>query len=456
MTQPQVGREYVDRVPGRSARMRAKADVRWRYGGAMVKAFFVPALLLVELYKRRPESEQRFLIWLFFVVVGFTLVMGGDIVRHQARAEILFEGMTFSEFIDEMMRVLTFQYSELGTRDAYNTIISYLFGGLLGLPQLYVPFVAAFYGFFFAGSVVIVLRHMAISKLNYVLAAFVIIFIFTMDIRGIQTVRTWTGLWVLTFACLKYYETGQHRYLLLMFVPPFIHFGYWMMAIPAWLVLVFGSKPLLYTSLVVVSSFTAVIPAEPVKQLLGQTDRGAHSTRAYGVEDFDRDRVARFEERLETAPNWYIAYRQSGLQRWAPTFLVLTLFLSGIYSRVMSSFQKRIFSIGVLTLAFSNMTWFLFAMHNRTLTIASVFILAGFLMARFDPETSKKFRNLPPYYQWGLHVSLLFWFLLLLFNISTTLDRLSVFAFFAPFAVFIDPELNMSVKEFLNMLLGRG
>ena len=455
MSRPQPTSAENDRLLSPPGGVKPGLDSRRRYATAVLKACLLPPLLLIDLTKRRPENEQRFLIWLFFVVFGFTFILGGDAVSHQWRVETYFARLTFYEFLEDLFRILTFRVTDGGARDVYNHVISYLFGGVLHLPQLYIPFVAAVYGYFFAGSVVLIFRHLTWSKLNYILVAFLLFFVFLQGLQGIQTVRTWTGLWVLVYASLKYYETGQRRYLLLMFAPPFIHFGYWIMCIPAWIVLVYGSRPFLYTVLVAVSSFTAFLPAQEIKGFLAETERGAHSVAAYSVEEMRTDRFARFESGMQHT-NWYNAYRQAGLHRWAPIILVLTIYASGLYGRAMSFYQRRIFSIGVLTLAFSNLTWFLFAVHNRTLTIASVFILAGFLMARLDPKTAANFRSLPPYYQWGLHLSLLLWFPFFLFNVSVTLDRLGVLAFFAPFLVFIDPEMNIPVKAFLNMLLGRG
>lgn len=456
MYRPHIKKEEprlaVDALPAAKVVPKAK---QW-YANAVLKALFLPVLLLVDLTRRKTEKEQRFLIWLFFVVFGFTFFFtpGIDAIRHQANVEYRFSIMTFGQFLEDLWRMLTFRVAQYGARDVYNHIISYVFGNVLGLPRLYIPFVAAFYGYFYAGSVVLILRHLKLNRLNYVLAAFVLLFLFVQGIQGIQTVRTWTGLWVLVYACLKYYETRRLRYLILMFTPPLFHFGYWLMAIPAWIVLVYGSRPLLYSSLVAISSFTAFLPSQPFVGVVERTERGADSLQWYHREQ-QVDQLAAFQSgRGQT--NWYNAYRRAGLQRWAPTVLVITLFMSGIYSRRMTFYQRRIFSIGVLTLAFSNLTWFIYAVHNRTLTIASVFILAGFLMARFDPKTAPHFRGLPPYYQWGLHLSLLLWFPLLLFLLSITFDRLSLFAFFAPFLVVLDPELNISVKEFLNFLLGRG
>lgn len=445
-----------ERVPVRLlSPPRGEGDLRQKYAQAVIKAISIPALLLVDLMQRRPEKEQRFLIWLFFIVFGVTFVLGGDAVSHQWRVETYFAYLSFNDFLEDLWLIVTFRTTEYGARDLYNHLISYLFGGVLNLPQLYIPFVAAVYGYFFAGSVVLILRHMTLSKLNYVLAGFVLLFLCIQGLQGIQTVRTWTGLWVLVYACLKYYETRKMPYLLLMFTPPLFHFGYWLMAIPAWIVLVYGSRPLLYTVLLALSSFTAFLPTQPVEEFIATTERGAASLQAYSRETQVTNRLARFESGMAQT-NWYNAYRQAGLHRWAPIILVLTIYGSGLYSQAMSAFQRRIFSVGVLTLAFSNLMWFVSAVHNRTLTIAAVFILAGFLMARFHPETSKHFRGLPPYYQWGLHLSFLVWFPALLFAISVTFDRLSVFTFFAPFIVLIDPELNMPLKEALRMLLGRG
>lgn len=429
-----------------------KAD-RKILASAFVQFLFAPILLLLNLRGASTERHQRLLITLFFAAFGSTMLIGGDAIRHQWVVETFFSQLSFSAWLSDLWLILTFRTTVGGAHDVYNHTISYLFGGVLDLPQLYIPFVAAVYGYFYAGSVVHVLRNLRLSKLNYVLAGFVALFIFTKGLEGVQTVRTWTGMWVLVYGCLKYYETRRLRYLLLIFAPPFIHFGYWVMTIPAWIVLVYGSRPLLYTVLVALSSFTSFLPSQPVTELISQTERGAASLQWYQVEE-RQDAFDSFERQaLDT--NWYNAYRQAGIQRWAPIVLVLTLFLSGVYEQKMNGYQQRIFSVGVLTLAFSNMTWFVFAIHNRTLTIAMIFLLAGFLLARLDPENTQKFRRLPPYYQWGLHLALVLWIPLILFNVSVSFDRMSAFALVLPFLVWLDPELNIALKEVLNVLLGR-
>ena len=425
------------------------------YARTALLAVTFPALLAVDFWRSASWRHRHWIITIFFTVFGSVVLLGtGDGYRIQRGVEFYYAEVPFTVWLDDLWRILTFQFTDGPSKDLYRHLASYFFGGVLGAPQLFFPFVAFVYGYFYAGSVLHVLRHFNLSTANYVILSFVFVFLFVKGLEGFYTVRTWTGLWILVYATLKYYEERRLRYALLMFVPPFIHIGFFVMAIPAWIVLFFGNRVILYTGIFLVSSVTTVLPVQDVTSFIAQTERGEHQVRAYSREQ-QSDAVEDFQ-RIREETNFYNAYRRAGLQRWAPTVLVFALLASGAYLRFMTPYQRSIFSIGILTLALSNMTWFLFAVHNRTLTIAMVFILAAFLLARLDPETKKHFQALPPWYTWGLHLSLLLFVPLMMFQVSVVMDRMSVFVFGFPFVVWLFPELNLSVKEALNMLLGRG
>lgn len=421
---------------------------------SVMLAVFIPVSLIASLWMNLSWAQRRWAITLFFTVFGSIMLIGtGDGYVHQQAVENYYSKITLREFLLEMGQILTFQLTPSGAKDVYKHVISYLFGGLLDLPQLFFPFVATVYGYFFGGSMLFVLRNFNLAKANYVLIAFVGVFIFVKGVEGFYSVRTWTGLWMLVYGSLKYFETRRLRYAALMFAPLLVHVAFFILAIPAWIVLVFGSRPSIYASIFLISSVTTVLPVEDTTNVLSGTERGASQVQAYLV---DEQKVALEEyENLEGSTIWYNAYRKAGLQRWAPTLLVFVLLFSGVYTRVMTPIQQHIFSIGLLTMALSNSTWFLFALHNRSFTVATVFLLAGFLMARLDPRTGDQFSRLPQYYRWGLHASILFFIPLIMFQISLVLDRSSVFLFGLPFVVWWDPELNMSLKQLLNALLGR-
>lgn len=424
--------------------------------GSILMAATIPALLTVEFWKTRSERYRHWLLTLFMVVLGFVALVdaSGDARRHLMAVELVYLQMPFSVFVEDLWRILTFRLTESGTKDVYKHLVSYFFGGVLGLPQLFFPFVAGVYGYFFAGSVLHVLRHFTLSRANYVVLAFVFVFLMLSGIDGYFTVRTWTGLWILVYACLKYHEQPRLRYLLLMFVPPFVHLGYFLLAIPAWFVLVFGSRPMAYVVIFGLSSVTTILPQEQITRQIASTERGAAQVQGYYIQEQDSAIEEFMGQRQQT--NFYNAYRRAGLQRWAPTVLVITLLACGMYLKWMTRFQKRIFSIGLLTLAFSNATWFLFAVHNRSLTIAMVFILAAFLMARLDPRTRDRFRRLPGYYKWGVHLSLLLFAPLIMFAASVLLERYGFYSLGAPFMALVEPESNIDFKEAIRFLLGRG
>lgn len=436
---------------GSQMNQKARVESGRAYAFAVVAAIAAPAVLVVSFWKRRSERFLRFAITLLFTVFATVgLMESGDAVRHQLAVDIYYTRIDFSHFLRELWQILTLQVTDSGARDVYRHVVGYFFGGVLGMPQLFFPFVATVYGYFFAGSVIHVLRTFSFSKANYVVLGFGFVFLFLMGIDGFYTVRTWTGMWVLVYACLKYHETKKPRYLFLMFVPPFIHFGYFLMAIPAWVVLVFGPRPLIYSGLFVVSIFSNFLPHQPVAEQLASTERGQEVVGSY-LRTEESVALDEFAQRSGNT-NFYNAYRQSGLQRWAPTILALILVATNVYARGMNSYQKRIFSIGLVMLTLSNLTWFLYAVHNRTLTIATIFILAAYLMARLDERTNRQFFGLPPYYKWGVHLSLAAFVPLMMFQLSMLVERTSIWFLGAPVIPLLFPEANMSVKQALRLL----
>lgn len=426
-----------------------------KYTGSLLLAALAPWLLVVAAVRSSSFQYRHWAITLFFTIFGSVTLLGtGDGYVHQLAVENYYSHLTLEQFLDDLWKILSFQVSEVNSKDVYIHVMSFIFGGVLHAPKLFFPFVATFYGYFFAGSVLLVLKNFRWSSANYVITGFVGIFLFVKGLDGFYSVRTWTGLWVLVYACLKYHQTRRARYMILMFVPPLIHIGWFVMAIPAWIVLALGARPKMYAVIFLASSVTTVLPVQDAEQVLSSTERGALQVEAYRVEE--RAVALQAYEQLQGETNFYNAYRKSGLHRWAPTFFILALLLTGIYQKGMNEYQKNIFSVGVLMMALSNATWFLFALHNRSLIAAMPFLLAAFLMARLSPETERNFVGLSSFYRWGLHLSILTFIPFIIFNMSTLADRLSIFIFGFPVLVWLDPEINMSLKQFLNVVLGRG
>ena len=449
---------FTSQVPRQTKRFPIAA----RAGFLILASVVAPVLLLLAAWKTSSQRYRHWLLTAFVTMYGATIAIrydptghGVDGVRHLLLVYDHYVGMTFATFLSDVWNILTFrEASHSGILDLYKHVVSYFVGGVLGQPQLFFTVIAFVYGYFFTGSLLEIFRLVKWRHLNYIVLGLAAMLFLVKNIEGVNTVRTWTGLWVLVYACLRYYDTKKARYALLMLLPPFIHYGYFLMVLPALAVLVLGNRPRAYAVIFVLSSMTTFFNPGDIVDVVSTTERGAQAVAGYYVEE-----EATFAERRARAQSmggrWWRAFQFLGIQKWALNVFIYTLLAAGVYFALMNYRQRSFFSIGLLTLAFSNSTWFLFAVSNRSWLIGCVFILASFIMTRTDPYTGPRLiKQVPPYYKWGVNLSLILFFPFFLYNLSTILDFPSVFMFVAPFVVWVEPDMNMSIKYVLQILLG--
>jgi hypothetical protein len=360
--------------------------------------------------------------------------------------------MPFKQFLYEIFQVLTFQLTDSKAQDLYKHFLSYLCGAVLEMPFLFFPIVALVYGYFFSGSVLEVLKGVKNIKLrsHKLFWSLVILFVLYKNVEGINTVRTWTGLWVLVYACLKYYRTRKLKYLFLMFIPPFIHFGYFALALPAYAVLVLGNRNFTYAVIFVLSSFFSFITPAAVTENLQKIELGENRTAAYSVEE-KKNLSERYEAQEDKGNTWYRQLQKLGVQIWAVNILCYTLIFSGVYLKKMTSYQRRLFSIGIMTLALSNMTWFLSAVANRSAIVGVVFVLLALLLYWKNNIKEVQSNRLVTY---GLSLSLFLFIPFYIYKFSDILGYISFYNLLAPFVVWIEPDINMSVREFVKVVIG--
>lgn len=433
---------------------RVRQTPKANYAIAFVTALVAPVLLFFELARDNSRAFKHWTIVLLVTIYGSTMVIqeAQDGYRHQLAVTLIYADMPFSMFVAELWKILTFQVTEIGVRDVYRHVLSYLIGGVLQMPQLFFPVVALIYGYFFGGALLEVFKDFSWKRANYVILGFIVVFLLIKNVEGINTVRTWTGFWMLMYGCLKYHSTGQKKYLIWVFITPLIHVAYFAMAVPAVMVLLLGNRITLYSVLFVASSFTTFINPGDTRALLERTELGQQQARGYFRENRAETMEVLQAQLARGDVRWYRAFERAQVHKWALNVLVYALLLAGIYQAVMTKYQQRIFSIGLLTMTMSNSVWFLYALSNRTAVIGTMFILAAYIMSRLDPNTAPAFKRSPQYYRWGIHLSLLLYFPFCLWALSTFLDFPSFFNFILPFYVWFDPEANLSVKEALRWL----
>lgn len=411
----------------------------------------VPWILLIAAWKSASHRERHWLIVFFFTIYGATisiaydpLGLGVDGVRHLLNVYTHYRDLGFDQFISELWLILTFQPPPTTNQDVYIHVLSYVVGSLIGEPRFFFPIVATVYGYFFVGSMLEVFKNSTSSRRTYVFIAFGTLFFLIMNIAGVNSVSFWTAMWILVYACLKYHSTGNFKYLILMFVPPLVHVGYFLVAIPAWLFLLLGNRKMIYATLFVASSFTTFLEPMAMVDMLSITEVGEAKAQGYYVDEW---RDAR-----ESGQRIWRSLQLLGVQRWALTVLIVTLLLTGVYRVSMNRFQQTLFSIGLLTLTLSNASWYLYIVYDRAWIIGCVFVLAAFLLVQQHPTASR----IPwshPLYKPGLYISLFLFVPFFVYNLSFLIDFPSVFLIGLPFLAVLSPETNISIKELAQLIL---
>jgi hypothetical protein len=415
--------------------------------------FISPVISLIHGIKGNYGSEfKRKLLIVFITIYGsiITISESNDGFRHRQNVYDHYLDLSFIDFLTEIFDILFFIENPYINEDLYIHFVSYLTGGLLGMPWLFFVIVSFIYAYFFSGSIFKLIELKKEISYKWVVYAFILIFILWKNIEGINTVRTWTGMWVLFYACLSYYKTKEKKYLLLMFLPPLIHLSYFIIAIPAWLVLILGVRHKLYI-IVFITSFTSIVlNPQAAINLIEKTEVGQSKVDAY----YEEKQATTAEINKASSGNtWYKRFYSLGIQNIGINLIAFVLIGLGFYRFNMNSLEAHLFSIGVLTNALSNVSWFLSAVSNRSGLVAGTFILASLVLYLIRINGAKiciKRNNL---FQKIILMSSLLFIPFIIYKIADLIYFVSVFMLVFPFIPWFTDSMNYSIREFIGSFL---
>lgn len=421
---------------------------------SIILMFFSPILTLLNGLRSKNTRYKKWLLIIFITFFGsiITIPELADGTRHQGRVYSHYVDLSFHQFIEESYEILTFKFNPVINEDLYIHLLSYFVGGILGAPGLFFVFVSFIYAYFFSSSIFKLLNFVPRVRYDWLFYGIIIIFLLWKNIEGINTVRTWTGLWILFYGALSYYQTRKRIYLLFILLPVHIHIGYFIMTLPAWIVVLFGSRPLTYSTIFMLSFFVTFVNPEAIITQLKQTEVGKEKADGYYVEDIVEANTLKERDLNKT---WYKITSKIGFQDWAISLIAVILIFSGLYLKEMTFLESHLFSIGILTKALANTSWFLFALSNRSNVIAGLFILAvlvlvmqrGYLQFRSTRNRSIQ--------RFGLSISLILLLPFVVLKISQLTYLLSLFMFFIPVIPWVSVDLNLSIREALGYIIGK-
>lgn len=418
-----------------------------------------PFLGMVYAIKTRSKQVIRWSIFAFTVIYGslFHKSFLGDGAVHWQAVYDNYQYLSFEVWWNRLLAILRLDPTYYTNDDPYIHVISYIVGSLFNVPGLFFVAVALVYAYFFSGAIVKLLSYVR-WDLKY--NKFYFLFFLTLLILWeapylMQTVRTWTGMWVLIYAVISYYETKKSKYLLLALTPPLIHVGYFVMAVPAWIVLFTGFRnPKVYFIIFVLSIFFSnVVEQSGFTEQISQTELGASKTKSYYTgDDKAGEGYEGNREKLAQNENFYKVFERYKLHINVLSGMVIFIYLF-LRGSGFGKIENLLFSCGLSFASMANFFTQIFAVHNRLWNISVVFILCLVLIflsknkLRYMRFSFLKVR-LP------LTVFTIAIVPYMLYLISINLSYTSPYLFVLPIAHWIKPEeAGMSLRQLIGLFL---
>lgn len=414
-----------------------------------------PLFTLVQVLRSRNRSYLRWMLTIFATIYASTFSIEGigDGTRHWRRVYNYYVDLPFAQFRSDLADILLFRTNYFVNEDVYIHVLSYFTGNVIGAPGLFFVFVGFIYGYFFAASMVRIFDHFPSMQKHFPYFIIAVYFIAILNLQSMNTVRTWTGFWILFYATIQYHDTRRLKYLFLLLSAPIFHVGYFLMALPTWAVVFLPLKKY-WISVVYVASFAfSLITPQLVVNRLQLLEVGQEKIKSYYVEEKAsvEDRVAQFSA---NGSRWYRVYKKSGILEWVTVCIALVFLFNGDFFYRMNSLESLLFSAGLASKILSNVAWFIFAVSNRSATIADLFVLAAIILYWQRYHKAGKKLNLHPLLRPVLYLSVLFIIPGFFFYISNNLEFLSVYLLFFPEIAWINEELRITFRGLIGKLIG--
>lgn len=431
-------------------------------GIAVIVSLVFPPVLLYAAWRTKSERQRHWLLTLFVVYFGATLPIiydgtgaGPDGARHLLMVHEYYATLSVEQFMADLGDIMMLRGAQ-GSSDPYKHVLSFFTGRVLGAPGLFFPLVALVYGYVFVGSMLIIFRNLGQSRLNLVIIVIALTFFLSRNIESMQAVRNPTAMWVLVYGVLRWVETRNLRHILVIASTPLIHFSYLAIAAPALLFVAIGNRRTLYIALFVLTSAVDIVTPSAVLDVIpDEIGVGGQRLRGGGGwldERIDlEDRQGTFLRSVASGTRFWRAYAEAGFARLGRDLLIFGLMLSGAYYG-MSRYPAQAFSAGLVFLSAANLLWFVPGV-GRMASPGVTLIMAGFLIWRLAPASTRTFRFAKWPYSVAALVSSVIFAPQILFSLSRLLDFVSPYVLAAPFIVVAMPDVNITAKELLRMVL---
>ncbi len=415
-----------------------------------------PVVGLIPAFSRNYDTRLRkWTIILFITFFGSVLVIGegSDAGTHLGRVKKYYLDLSLTEFVSGARDIVLFIPNENIQDDLYIHIISFVSGSLFGLPWLFFIIACFIYGYFYTSSLFKLINFRPDLKYTYTFYFLLFILIIWRGIENVGSIRTWTGLMVLFYGVIGYYTERKLKYIILICLTPYIHFSYFIMALPTVFVLLVGFRARLYILLYIISFFTNFLNPEVATEQAEGNEIAESKVAGYYVDE-QEGLTEKYSKNSKIGATWYRAFSKSGLHNWGIYILSFIIIVWGYFPDKMTRLENGLFSIGLLTKVLSSSTWFIYALTNRSSFIAGIFILAAFFLMAQRGAFINKNPVSEIYQKFFFHIALLLFVPFIVERLSDLFGFFSFFLLSTPFLVWFSGDVNVSLKDAFKTIIG--
>lgn len=421
---------------------------------SLLLSIISPILGLVYGLKSLDKKGKRLILSVFGLFYGLLLNYseGADAGTH-ARIAKTYYTLGLSDFIERLVGILIFHPLEDSPSDLYVHLLYGVCGSLFSSTTLFFMIAGTTYGYLYGGALlkVIDFSNKKENKIGALTFMLILLFIIHRSYDGMQTIRSWTGMWMLFNGVFGYHQTQKRKYLFMILFSPFFHLMYGFIAIPALLAIFFNFLHRYIFIVIYAISFIANINTLQVIDAASSNSLSEEKLRSYYKidetgEDFDP--IAHKLKRSEKV--WYAEYgKTTSVYAGATAFIILVI-LGGFYNKnVMNNVEYGLMTTAILIGSLANFLSFAFTFYSRTMANASTYILAVMVLLSIRGIfKNKKGMSLK---KTGVWIGIIIFIPKIVYFSSDIMFTASIMLLAMPFLKLFDTSLNFSIRDAIDI-----
>lgn len=394
---------------------------------------------------------------ILMVVLGsiYVYLPGSDGDSHRNTVESGYLDMGFLDFFTGFMNLLILNNENVpsGIDDPYLHVLSFLSGSIFGLPELIHVFAAIVYGFIYFNILKILFQRITLPRGVSLIVILLAIFFTYRGITGFNSIRWWTGFWLMFLGFLSYWHYGKSKYLFLSFLAVYVHYSFVAFLFPIVGSLWLFRRPKLVMAIWILSfflgaSYTLIKPYIPSFEVIQNKEQYT-----LDEEKIERTTAARSSTPVKSK-RLYAELGEITFRDYSIPLLIIVLF--GVLKQLSGPNRMliyQLFSAGVLLYSFGNFMEFSPAINGRARSgAAPIIMLCAIISFSTMYENNSKL-----YQSFAIRIVMTLFFVsaipVILFHLSYAINMLSAFVLIFPIASWLLGPEDLSLRELIAYLL---